>query len=533
MNSVPMLFDVNGSFGKSCTGAPDCATLRERLEHMDRMGISRGIVWNTESRADSVTVTNGRLRAEWEQLPARSRRRLMPAFTISPLLLYERQGWENLSRDLSECQTRCLRFTSGPANFKLSQIEQLMAGLRDLHPLIIMGNGETDTQDILAFTAMFPTTSLVLCDVIWGRCLYVMDLMRRRPNILVETSLIHTWDGIEMLTKHCGVQRVLFGAGARTLTGAAIAALAQAEISNADRQNIAHGNLDRLLAVRTDPLPTRTVGARGKHRLWQRLLNRKPLGVDVVDAHAHLGASGGYVIEEHDIRRQASMALAAMRRLGINTMIASGMQALFGSPIEGNDILEKTLVPHSGHLLGYVAFNPSYANELIPRLDRYFAGKVFVGFKLLCDYWGVPVTDPRFIPMWAYANRRRLPVLIHTWDGPRNSPGMLKDLVKEYPAVSFILGHAGGGAGGRVEAEDLAAAHPNVYLEWCGSFCNTVAWESTLKKVNPRQVVFGTDAVLHGIPWELGRLLSLDVPDKVLIPILGANMRRILARRKR
>ena len=31
---------------------------------------------------------------------------------------------------------------------------------------------------------------------------------------------------------------------------------------------------------------------------------------------------------------------------------------------------------------------------------------------------------------------------------------------------------------------------------------------------------------------ELGRLLSLDVADEVLIPVLGANMRRILAGRR-
>jgi hypothetical protein len=36
----------------------------------------------------------------------------------------------------------------------------------------------------------------------------------------------------------------------------------------------------------------------------------------------------------------------------------------------------------------------------------------------------------------------------------------------------------------------------------------------------------------HGIDWELGRLLSLDVADEVLVPILGANMRRILTRRR-
>ena len=135
--------------------------------------------------------------------------------------------------------------------------------------------------------------------------------------------------------------------------------------------------------------------------------------------------------------------------------------------------------------------------------------------------------------MWEYANRRRLPILIHTWGGGYDSPALLKDIARKYPEASFLLGHTGGSDTGRAEAEALALENPNVYLEWCGSFCSSTLWEDTLKKVNPRQVVFGTDAVAHGIPWELGRLLSLDVPDKILVPILGANMRRILARRKR
>jgi hypothetical protein len=36
----------------------------------------------------------------------------------------------------------------------------------------------------------------------------------------------------------------------------------------------------------------------------------------------------------------------------------------------------------------------------------------------------------------------------------------------------------------------------------------------------------------HDFDWELGRLLSLDVPDSKLIPILGQNMQRVLARRQ-
>jgi predicted TIM-barrel fold metal-dependent hydrolase len=45
-------------------------------------------------------------------------------------------------------------------------------------------------------------------------------------------------------------------------------------------------------------------------------------------------------------------------------------------------------------------------------------------------------------------------------------------------------------------------------------------------------VVFGSDSYAHELAWELGRLLSLDIPDEVLKAILAGNMRRILSRRR-
>ena len=97
-----------------------------------------------------------------------------------------------------------------------------------------------------------------------------------------------------------------------------------------------------------------------------------------------------------------------------------------------------------------------------------------------------------------------------------------------YPEAIFILGHSGGNDAGREEAEKLALENKNVFLEWCGSFCSRRRWEDTIQKVGNHRIVFGTDAVYHSIDWELGRLLSLDVEDDVLKPILGANMRAIL-----
>lgn len=109
---------------------------------------------------------------------------------------------------------------------------------------------------------------------------------------------------------------------------------------------------------------------------------------------------------------------------------------------------------------------------------------------------------------------------------------MIDGLAKWYPNVAFILGHSGGTCQGREEAEQMGEKHRYVYLEWCGSFCSAHSWINIINIVGPRKIVFGTDAMPHSIYWELGRLLSLDVPDSVIRPILGENMRRILAQRR-
>ena len=219
------------------------------------------------------------------------------------------------------------------------------------------------------------------------------------------------------------------------------------------------------------------------------------------------------------------------QRVDVQTLIVSSLNALIGDPVSGNAELEAKLAPHGDRFRGYFGFNPNHADALAARFDDVFSRSFFVGFKTLCDYWRVPITDPRFEPMFAYANRHRLPILNHTWGGTHDSPRLFTDLVAKYPEAQFILGHSGGGNDGRREAEALAAAHPNVWLEWCGSFCSTIPWEESFSRVNPAKMIFGSDAFCHNLVWELGRLLSVDLPQEQVRPMLGDTMRRLLALR--
>ena len=529
MKTAKVWFDVNGSCGKRARGDSDYPTLQDRLDFMNRFGIARSLVWNVEAEQNHAGAANQAL-VEWIRHTPGARGRIWPAFSVSGLMTYENRGIETLSALMKAEGARALRFANTLGLLSLRQLAPVMMGIREQNPFLVMGHDQAGVDDILDFTARFPDIPLILTNVGWGVCIKVFDLMRQRKNILLDHSWLHTCGAIELVVQHFGADRIVFGTGYPSQNGAALAALARAGISEDQRDQIACGNLERLTGLPPCvPVPVRAATG---NTLWPRFLEGRPVGVDTVDAHGHLGPSGGYVLEAQAEDEQAALAIRMMKAAGIETMMISGLQSLMGGPVSGNDLLEKVLKPHAGRLLGYVAFNPFYADELVPELDRYFAGSIFVGFKTLCDYWNVPITDSRFTPMWEYAQRHRLPVLSHTWDGRYDSPAQFKDLVRQYPDVSFLLGHSGGGERGRVEAVDLARNNPNVFLEWCGSFCCRTPWEKTLREVGAEQVVFGTDAMAHDIHWELGRLLSLDVPDEVLVPILGTNMRRILAMRR-
>ncbi len=528
MSTVPELFDVNGSFGRPSTGVSEYPQIRDRLAAMDRLGVSRSLVWNTESTQNHALTSNRKMLEEIRRTPG-AEGRIFPALTLTSLIIYERNGLDALIAQFGSIPCRALRFADSLVRLSLMQMAPVVNRLRARKPFIILRHDQTTIADILEFTDTFPNIPLILTEAMWPQHVILFDLMRRRKNILCDISWMHTFGTLELMAREFGADRLVFGLGNKSHNGAAIAALARAELSIAQRRQIAHGNLDRLTGLGKTPSVAQHWTS---NTLWPRFLEGEPLAeVDIVDAHGHLGPSAGYVLETHEEHAQLQVALRAMDRVGIRTFIVSGLQALLGAPVEGNVLLEDVVRSHTDRVSGYFTFNPFYATELVTHFHASFTGSFFVGFKTLCDYWKVKITDERFNPMWQYASRHRLPVLSHTWDGSYDTPMLFRDLARRYPRIPFLLGHSGGGASGRSEAEALARECPNVYLEWCGSFCNPCSWEETLRTVDPRQVVFGSDAMAHSFDWELGRLLSLDVPDDVLLSILGGNMRRILAQR--
>lgn len=524
------LFDCQGRFGAALNRHCGFPTAADLVRHLNHLGIERAVAFNAEGREGGCSYVNRKTLGEIAALPG-GRGRLIPAFSVSPVMMYADGGMEELRRMVAE-NAPALHFTKGLSGYSLSECDPVFAMPGDRAPVVFLNFEDADRADLLATAERHPQVTFVLTDIVWGRMSHVLDLMSRRANICVETSWLHVADDLEILHERFGAERIFFGAGERANYGGAIAALVAAKIPEAAKGKIARGNLEERLGLRSSGTIALGRSALTSNSLWQDALAGKPLAEPVIDAHVHFGASGGYVLKHNDIDAQIPDAVELAGRVGVKTMIVSGLNALIGEPVSGNAELEEKLSPHGELFRGYVSFNPKYADALAARFDDYFSRPFFVGFKTLCDYWRLPITDPRFEPMFAYADKHRLPILNHTWNGTFDSPAMFTDIVRKYPDAQFIIGHSGGGDGGRKEAEKLANENANVWLEWCGTFCSTIPWEESFTRVGPEKMIFGSDAMCHNLVWELGRMLSMDLPEERIRPMLGDHMRSILAKRR-
>lgn len=380
----------------------------------------------------------------------------------------------------------------------------------------------------------YPGMAFVLTELMWPQFNDAVDLMWRADNVYIDTSWLHMRGALEFVRDEFGSGRMLFGAGYKSHYGASVAALAHAEITEEDRRRIFSANLEALLGIDAGPEKLACEPAIISEKpLWSRFRDGMPVeGPEIIDAHAHTGPhTRGWILRDIEPGENIANLISQMDSCGVNKTVIVPESGLFSEPAQGNFEIEKMMGEHLDRFMGYFAFNPWYAERLAGVLDEFFSREFFIGFKILPSYWKVPVDDPRYEPVWEYAHVHRLPILIHTWDDRYNSPRMLEKIATAYPCAFFLLGHSGGGTSGRAEAVVLGRANANVYLEFCGSFTTPADWVGTISEAGIGKVIFGSDTGAHSLAWELGRFLSIPLPDEALRPALAENFKNILRQR--
>lgn len=528
---ISSFFNINGNIGSGAYGLPDFANASDLLQHMDYLGVDRSLVWHTLARDLNPTTGNKMLLEELSDSA-----RLIPAFVTAPADVYENGALDFLRSAFTEKGLKALRIFPATSRFSLGLLERLLEETAEFEPVIFWNfkdtTGRTDKIELANIAKKFPKINFVLTELMWGQFSDAVDLMWRAENIHIDTSWLHMRDTIELLCDEFGAKRVLFGLGFKSHYGAAVADLAHARINDEERELIAHGNAERLLGL--EPLKKSLCKKQeelDKKSLWKTFKEGNPVeNTEIIDVHAHTGpTTRGWILRDIDLEENISNLINQMDRCGVSKTMICPESALFGEPLKGNRSAEKSLSKHSDRFGGYFIYNPIYKDTLVPAFDEFFSRGFYQGFKVLAAYWKMPLTLPDYIPMWKFSNKHHLPILLHTWNDSSNPPGFLKDIAPEYPNAKFILGHSGGGTSGRAEAVELSNENPNVFLEFCGSFTTPVDWLDTIEQVGIEKVLFGSDTGAHSLAWELGRFLSIPLPDEELLPALSENFKKILS----
>lgn len=151
---------------------------------------------------------------------------------------------------------------------------------------------------------------------------------------------------------------------------------------------------------------------------------------------------------------------------------------------------------------------------------------VYVGYKFLCDYQSVALSDARFAPYWSHADGRGLLALCHTWGGsPYDGADEVRKIASNYHNVKIICGHS---FHGDWDNGFTLAEYPNVYFELTAVLDDRGVLEKLVEKVGADRILFGTDLPWFSTHHGVGAVLSADIADDDRHAILHGNAERLL-----
>ena len=245
-----------------------------------------------------------------------------------------------------------------------------------------------------------------------------------------------------------------------------------------------------------------------------------PAGVDVFDAHTHLGTD-----IDGTVGRPEELA-AIFDRYGISRCFMFCLDEPDRHPgfRAGNDRTLAFAAGSAGRFIPFVRLDLSESpiEEAERCLDLGARG-----IKLHPRAQKFVLDDERLAPVFAIASERRVPILIHGGRGLPPIADHLHGLVDTYPEVQLIIAHAG--------IADLCglAGH---FAGARGVFFDTSVWSavdllSFFRLVPPEQILYASDYPYGAQPGSLllflrsARVAALT--EEQIIGMLGANANRI------
>ncbi len=503
----------------------DLPALRAML---DRYGIARALALSFASQELDVTYGNNLLFKAVAHEP-----RLIPCPAVLPDSGLEvgdegkfidgliRKGARGVCLFPQICKTSLDRRVIGP----------LLRAIEERRLLLMLF--ETSMLDAATLANEYPGIPILIHRPAYRERTLLPALKQARNLHISIAPYFSPFRGLEVLAAQGLADQIVFASGFPFAEpGAAVAYLAYSALPEEVVEKIACRNLLRLLTG----VRLRTGTGRGQDRVslpsgdeQERIRERRVGGVcrsvwqrepihwkDITDMHSHYG----HWIEFPIWCDSSDALVAEMDRVGIARAMLSHQACVTPNVVWGNNQLLAAMKRYPNRILGYATCYPVNERLGIQEIKR-CVNRGMRGIKMHYAS-SIPYTAAGYKAVWEFADRCRLPVLLHTWDDLND----MEPLFKRYQHTPILLGHSG--AGNPARYVECAKKYKNLFLEIVLSAAPYGLVEYFVREVGAERVLFGADAPWMAFGQPLARVLFANITDRQKKMILIENPKRIL-----
>ena len=240
--------DANLQLGRRCLpreGAPN--TTEEILEVMERCHIESAIAFHAIAKEGGMVDGNEEiLKITGGNTP------FLPQWCAMPSTFGEFMPPEVLFAKMKEHTVKTLRLLPKTCNYSLRPyaLGKLMDLAAQCHvPVFLDAFTEIEPMDIYDLCKNYPGVNFIISRLSYRENRMIAPILEQCPNFLIGTGNFPGNDGLELICKHFGAQRLVFESGLPNGSATAAVSLVNfAAISQEEKELIAHGNIERLLA---------------------------------------------------------------------------------------------------------------------------------------------------------------------------------------------------------------------------------------------------------------------------------------------
>ena len=232
--------------------------------------------------------------------------------------------------------------------------------------------------------------------------------------------------------------------------------------------------------------------------------------------------------------------VASMDRAGVDVSVVLNIGwTTHELCVKTNDYIIEAIARHPDRLVGFCAVQPRAGKAAVAELERCAqAGLKGVG-ELRPDTQGFDLGDKEVMrPLVEAMIEHRLVFLTHASEPVGHSypgkgivtPDILYRFISNFPQLTTVLAHWGGGLPFYALMPEVAEALGNVYFDTAASpfLYRDDIFKHVIEIAGPDKILFGTDYPLIRQGRLLKSVRSLYLPEEVKDMILGGNAKRIL-----